>query len=214
MSNPISPTLSDDEWEDEDDGRAGAGPSSSSLRGGRSPSRSSMMRDRSPSAVSRSSSIDRDDTMSLGSSRGGIGGGGGAAGQGGVIKVMKIKRLVSFSCRRSQACEVLVLTTTTPLQIKGEWVDEIIRDINVINTYIRKRQIIEQGETDIETVAPTGDADRDKMAQRRLQEEIEKLKKNQTRRLNRKKTTDEHGNAKQIVSVRFLRFSNQPWLSR
>jgi hypothetical protein len=101
-------------------------------------------------------------------------------------------------------------------QVHGKWKTEIVRDSNIINAYIRKRQIIEEKGMAAEAVAPTGDADKDKRMQKlcvrdadggstcgnpcqrlltsralaltlSLQEEIEKLKKNQTRRLNRKK---------------------------
>lgn len=47
-------------------------------------------------------------------------------------------------------------------QIKGEWKTEIVRDINVINAYVRKRQMLEERETAAEAVAPTGDEDKDK----------------------------------------------------
>lgn len=128
---------------------------------------------RSPSAMSRGSSVDRDDTMSVGSGR--------AFGQSREgSRVLRIKRL-----------------------IKGEWKTEIIRDVNIVNAYVRKRQLIEERETAAEAVMPTGDADRDKRMKKFLADEIEKLKKNQIRRLTRKKTLagDENGVVKQPTSV-------------
>lgn len=87
---------------------------------------------RSPSAMSRGSSVDREDAMSVGSGRGF-----GQSREG--SRVLRIKRL-----------------------IKGEWKTEIVRDVNIVNAYVRKRQLIEERETAAEAVMPTGDADRDK----------------------------------------------------
>ncbi|CED83739.1 Transcription initiation factor TFIID, subunit TAF1 [Phaffia rhodozyma] len=184
LSNPIPPELSDDEADGQGQNRRrsiSSKPPAVGNRddegypyGGSSPAQYSPFpgasRGRSPSAMSRASSVDRDDAISVGSKGYGAGGGG---------KALKIKRL-----------------------IKGEWKTEIVRDINVINAYVRKRQLIEEKETAAEAVMPTGDVERDKRMKRFIQDELDKLKKNQTRRINRKKALagDENGNTKQTTS--------------
>ncbi|KAJ6575353.1 TAF1 transcription initiation factor TFIID subunit TAF1 [Mycena capillaripes] len=70
--------------------------------------------------------------------------------------------------------------------ILGEWQTEIIRDPAVIRAYVRGRQAIEEEQTLADSLAPTGDADKDKRAKKRLEEEIARMKKNQERRLHRK----------------------------
>lgn len=92
--------------------------------------------------------------------------------------------------------------------IDGKWSTEIVRDAAVIRAYVRRRQIIEDETTGADTLAPTGDSDRDARAKkrwvlptppplfffpanvfmfmRRLEEEIARMKKNQERRLHRK----------------------------
>ncbi|KAJ7040380.1 TAF1 transcription initiation factor TFIID subunit TAF1 [Mycena alexandri] len=70
--------------------------------------------------------------------------------------------------------------------ILGEWQTEIIRDPAVIRAYIRGRQAIEEDATLEDSLAPTGDADKDKRAKKRLEEKIARMKKNQERRLHRK----------------------------
>lgn len=93
-------------------------------------------------------------------------------------------------------------------QINGEWQTEIIRDQAVIRAYVRGRQAIEEEATLADSLAPTGDADKDNRAKKRynhrshqkrkdrglliylshvrLGEEIARMKKNQERRLHRK----------------------------
>ncbi|KAI0931299.1 hypothetical protein AcW2_000221 [Taiwanofungus camphoratus] len=68
----------------------------------------------------------------------------------------------------------------------GEWRTEIIRDAAVINAYVKRRQAIEEEMTTADALAPTGDADKDRRAKKRLEEEIARMKKNQERRLHRK----------------------------
>ncbi|KAI5897841.1 uncharacterized protein SCHCODRAFT_02610400 [Schizophyllum commune H4-8] len=80
-----------------------------------------------------------------------------------VKKVMRIKRLID-----------------------GVWKTEIVRDPAVIRAYIRSRQILEEESTMADSLAPTGDAEKDKRAMKRLEEEIARMKKNQERRLHRK----------------------------
>ncbi|KAF8224254.1 atypical/TAF1 protein kinase [Tricholoma matsutake] len=70
--------------------------------------------------------------------------------------------------------------------IDGDWQTEIIRDPAVIRAYVRGRQAIEEEATLADSLAPTGDADKDKRAKKRLEEEIARMKKNQERRLHRK----------------------------
>ncbi|KAG6866058.1 hypothetical protein C0991_009155 [Blastosporella zonata] len=70
--------------------------------------------------------------------------------------------------------------------IDGEWQYEIIRDPAVIRAYVRGRQVLEEESTLADSLAPTGDADKDKRAKKRLEEEIARMKKNQERRLHRK----------------------------
>jgi len=56
----------------------------------------------------------------------------------------------------------------------------------VIRAYVRGRQALEEEATLADSLAPTGDADKDKRAKKRLEEEIARMKKNQERRLHRK----------------------------
>ncbi|KAJ7170107.1 TAF1 transcription initiation factor TFIID subunit TAF1 [Mycena filopes] len=70
--------------------------------------------------------------------------------------------------------------------VLGEWQTEIIRDPAVIRAYVRARQALEEEATLVDSVAPTGDVDKDKRAKKRLEEQIARLKKNQERRLHRK----------------------------
>jgi hypothetical protein len=51
--------------------------------------------------------------------------------------------------------------------VDGKWVTEIVRDAAVIRAYIRRRQIIEDETTGADTLAPTGDIDRDARAKKR-----------------------------------------------
>lgn len=57
---------------------------------------------------------------------------------------------------------LIIFSLHCPSQVRNEWVTEIVRDINIINAYVRKRQLIEEKEIAAEAVAPTGDAERDK----------------------------------------------------
>ncbi|KAJ7161345.1 TAF1 transcription initiation factor TFIID subunit TAF1 [Mycena crocata] len=109
-------------------------------------------------AFSRGSSLDRDREMSMGPD--------------GSSRVLRIKRL---SGKLIELRKVL-----------GEWQTEIIRDPAVIRAYVRGRQAIEEEATLADSLAPTGDADKDKRAKKRLEEEIARMKKNQERRLHRK----------------------------
>ncbi|KAI0778747.1 atypical/TAF1 protein kinase [Trametes elegans] len=70
--------------------------------------------------------------------------------------------------------------------VDGEWKTEIVRDPAVITAYLKKRQAIEEENMTADALAPTGDAERDKRARKRIEEEIARMKKNQERRLHRK----------------------------
>ncbi|CCL98075.1 uncharacterized protein FIBRA_00069 [Fibroporia radiculosa] len=70
--------------------------------------------------------------------------------------------------------------------VDGEWKTEIIRDNAVISAYVKRRQALEEETTTADALAPTGDADKDRRAKKRLEEEIARMKKNQERRLHRK----------------------------
>ncbi|KAG2023004.1 atypical/TAF1 protein kinase [Coprinopsis cinerea AmutBmut pab1-1] len=87
----------------------------------------------------------------------------GSVGPDGAKRILRIKRLID-----------------------GEWRTEIIRDPAVIRAYVRGRQALEEEATLADHLAPTGDADKDKRAKKRLEEEIARMKKNQERRLHRK----------------------------
>ncbi|PPQ71123.1 hypothetical protein CVT24_009859 [Panaeolus cyanescens] len=115
----------------------------------------------SPGLMSRASSVDRDREGSLGPD--------------GSKSVLRIKRLPS-----------LTSDLNFRMQIDGVWQTEIIRDPAVIRAYVRGRQAIEEEATLADSLAPTGDADKDKRAKKRLEEEIARMKKNQERRLHRK----------------------------
>ena len=51
--------------------------------------------------------------------------------------------------------------------VNGESVTEIVRDVAVIAAYVKKRQAIEEENTNTDLLAPTGDADRDRRAMKR-----------------------------------------------
>jgi len=51
--------------------------------------------------------------------------------------------------------------------VAGEWETEIVREPAVINAYLKKRQIIEEEAQLTNTLAPTGDADKDARAKKR-----------------------------------------------
>ncbi|KAI0639982.1 atypical/TAF1 protein kinase [Trametes polyzona] len=70
--------------------------------------------------------------------------------------------------------------------VDGEWKMEVVRDPAVITAYLKKRQAIEEENLTADALAPTGDAERDRRARKRIEEEIARMKKNQERRLHRK----------------------------
>jgi transcription initiation factor TFIID subunit 1, fungi type len=94
-------------------------------------------------ALSRGSSIDRE-SMGPDSPR----------------KALRIKRLVSNFRFECEGTDILC-------QVDGQWKIEIIRDVAVIHAYIKKRQVIDEEAQQTNTLAPTGDADKDARAKRR-----------------------------------------------
>lgn len=53
------------------------------------------------------------------------------------------------------------------IKVDGLWQTEIIRDPAVIRAYVRGRQALEEEATLADSLAPTGDADKDKRAKKR-----------------------------------------------
>jgi transcription initiation factor TFIID subunit 1, fungi type len=113
-------------------------------------------------AFSRGSSVERDGSLGPEASK----------------KVLRIKRMVSSTppffflsphCRVSsrEKKKVLVWANLERAQIDGEWKYEIVRDPAVIAAYVRKRQTIEEETTLADTLAPTGDAEKDARARKR-----------------------------------------------
>ena len=140
--------------------------------------------------LSRGSSVDRERDASVGPD--------------GSKSILRIKRLVSFLSIIGTKRGALKL-----VKVDGLWQTEIIRDPAVIRAYVRGRQALEEEATLADSLAPTGDADKDKRAKKRyfhyyitregggltlflsffftrLEEEIARMKKNQERRLHRK----------------------------
>lgn len=62
----------------------------------------------------------------------------------------------------------------------GEWETEIVREPAVINAYLKKRQVIEEEAQLTNTLAPTGDIDKDARAKKRYV--IFNFKRNQAHR--------------------------------
>lgn len=96
---------------------------------------------------SRGSSLDRD--MSLGPE--------------GSQRVLRIKRMVCFMVLISF---FLLLIGGFP-QVDGEWETEIVRDSAVIRAYVRRRQLLEEEATLADSLAPTGDEEKDRRAKKR-----------------------------------------------
>lgn len=72
------------------------------------------------------------------------------------------------------------------LQIAGRWETEIIREPSIIAAYVRQRQLIEEEKTEADDLLPSDDEGKNERARKRLKEQLEKLKRNQERRLARK----------------------------
>lgn len=84
----------------------------------------------------------------------------GSVGPDGSKSVLRIRRLVSLlSYPETGKAEFN--------KVDGLWQTEIIRDPAVIRAYVRGRQALEEEATLADSLAPTGDADKDKRAKKR-----------------------------------------------
>jgi len=79
-------------------------------------------------------------------------------------KVLRIKRLVSVL---RNVVNIFSVLTILDIQIDGVWRTEIVRDPAVITAYVRSRQLLEEETTNADSLAPTGDADKDMRAKKR-----------------------------------------------
>lgn len=61
-----------------------------------------------------------------------------------------------------------------------------MRDPSIIKAYVHQRQVIEEERTDAEELLPSDDESKNAIRKKRLQAQLEKLKRNQERRLQRK----------------------------
>ncbi|KAI9846871.1 MAG: hypothetical protein M1837_003483 [Sclerophora amabilis] len=68
-----------------------------------------------------------------------------------------------------------------------ERVQEIIRDPRVIRQYLKTRHALEAEKLALSELRPTGDADKDRRDQKRLEEELARLERNKDRRIARDK---------------------------
>jgi hypothetical protein len=101
-------------------------------------------------AFSRGSSLEPDGDPSIGPD--------------GSSRIMRIKRLVRDDSNQPGFSAHVI---DYLYQINGEWRTEIIRDPAVIRAYVRGRQVLEEEATLADSLAPTGDADKDKRAKKR-----------------------------------------------
>lgn len=90
----------------------------------------------------------------------------GSVGLDGSKSVLRIKRLVSYSLYINLSCSTLNASAWL-FKIDGVWQTEIIRDPAVIRAYVRGRQVLEEEATLADSLAPTGDIDKDKRAKKR-----------------------------------------------
>ncbi|GAA5834228.1 hypothetical protein JCM11251_000576 [Rhodosporidiobolus azoricus] len=82
---------------------------------------------------------------------------------GGKAKTLRIKRLVN-----------------------GQWQTEIVRDPSVIKAYVHQRSVIDEEKLEADELLPSDDEGKNERRKKRLKEQLEKLKRNQERRLARK----------------------------
>ncbi|QRV81090.1 atypical/TAF1 kinase [Ceratobasidium sp. AG-Ba] len=68
----------------------------------------------------------------------------------------------------------------------GSWSTEIVRNDNVISAYVARRMEIEEENMRAEDYVPTGDKAKDERMKAKLLDQLNKMKRNQERRLNRK----------------------------
>ncbi|KAK4694680.1 hypothetical protein P7C70_g8694, partial [Phenoliferia sp. Uapishka_3] len=70
--------------------------------------------------------------------------------------------------------------------IAGKWETEIVRDPGIIGAYVRQRQTIDDEHADADDLRLSDDEGKNERRKKRLKEQLEKLKRNQERRLARK----------------------------
>ncbi|KAI8460747.1 hypothetical protein BY996DRAFT_4607068 [Phakopsora pachyrhizi] len=70
--------------------------------------------------------------------------------------------------------------------IDGKWKTEVVRDPTIVNAYLRQRRLIDEQESSAEALMPSDDPEKNRLAKKRIEEALAKLKKNQERRLARK----------------------------
>ncbi|GAA5888299.1 hypothetical protein JCM5296_003279 [Sporobolomyces johnsonii] len=70
--------------------------------------------------------------------------------------------------------------------INGKWETEIVRDPSVIKAYVHQRAVIDEEKLDADELLPSDDEGKNERRKKRLKEQLDKLKRNQERRLARK----------------------------
>ncbi|MBW0462936.1 hypothetical protein O181_002651 [Austropuccinia psidii MF-1] len=70
--------------------------------------------------------------------------------------------------------------------IDGKWQTEVVRDPTIVNAYLRQRRLIDEQESSAEALMPSNDPEKNRLAKKRIEEALAKLKRNQERRLARK----------------------------
>ncbi|KAL8280182.1 hypothetical protein RQP46_007512 [Phenoliferia psychrophenolica] len=70
--------------------------------------------------------------------------------------------------------------------VNGKWETEIVREPTIISAYVRQRQTIDDEQTDADDIRLSDDEGKNERRKKRLKEQLEKLKRNQERRLARK----------------------------
>ncbi|GAA5988754.1 hypothetical protein JCM11641_006528 [Rhodosporidiobolus odoratus] len=87
----------------------------------------------------------------------------GTAKNGGKAKTLRIKRLIA-----------------------GKWETEIVRDPSIIKAYVHQRSVIDEERLEADELLPSDDEGKNERRKKRLKEQLDKLKRNQERRLARK----------------------------
>ncbi|GAA5893952.1 hypothetical protein JCM8208_001289 [Rhodotorula glutinis] len=70
--------------------------------------------------------------------------------------------------------------------ISGVWETEIVRDPSVIKAYMHQRSVVDEEKLEADELLPSDDESKNERRRKRLKEQLEKLKRNQERRLARK----------------------------
>ncbi|GAA6008913.1 hypothetical protein JCM11491_003833 [Sporobolomyces phaffii] len=70
--------------------------------------------------------------------------------------------------------------------VAGKWETEIVRDPSVIKAYVHQRSVIDEENLQADELLPSDDEGKNERRRKRLKEQLEKLKRNQERRLARK----------------------------